>query len=80
MCKNLTIVHPYKISSRNLKKAEFCRFECPKRSFFDIYDDFGIYRFSIFVRFGPFIKCSWVIICVLDENQKYISHHQNSRF
>ena len=32
-----------------------------------IYKNFGIFRFSNFVSFGPFKKCSSVIFCVIDE-------------
>ena len=39
-------------------------------------------RFSKFVRFGPFKKCSRVIFRVLDEKltQKHVSHHPNPKF
>ena len=39
-----------------------------KATFFAVNEDFDFFRFSNFVRFGPFKNCSMVIFGALDEN------------
>ena len=65
------------------KMTNLWHFEGRKWPFFTLFPGISTFlRFSNFVRFRPFKKCSRVIFRVLDEKltQKHVSRRQNQKF
>ena len=85
--RTLSGVYVYKISSRYLFKKwpSFGVLKIKKDHFFTLFPAISVFlRFSKFVRFGPFKKCSRVIFHILDEKLTQKMYHavqtQNFRF
>ena len=66
-----------------LKNARVLVFLRSKRPFFKLFPAISVFsRFSKFVLFEPFKKCSRVVFRVLEETltQKYVSRRPNPKF